>query len=192
MHIGVAKLAKAAIPQFDIKKRSVITHLERLTPTCLIGLSCGSAHLMYFLALQSHDHGLSLADDTAAEKTSVNLTARELECLEWTAEGLPTGQIAVRMATSTATLNCRFSKVVPKFGAMNRHHAAIMAVRVGLIWWPQIAFHPNGRYLQNATWFTKVDRGTKQGQHVREGNLLGNVRKKDASCPPSPMFYGLR
>ena len=170
----------------------MITHLERFTPACLIGLSRGSAHLLYFLALQPHDHGPSLADDTAAEKTPVNLTARELECLKWTAEGLTTEQIAVRMATSAATQNCRFSKAVQIFGAMNRHHAAIMAVRVGLIWWPQIAFRPNGRYLQNATWVTKVDRGTKQGQHVREGILLGNVRKKDASCPPFPLFYGLR
>lgn len=93
----------------------------------------GSAHLIYVLALQLHDHVLSLTESAAETREAVTLTARELECLKWTAEGLTTEQIADRMAISAATVNYHFSKIVPKFGATNRHHAAIKAVRLGLV-----------------------------------------------------------
>ncbi|OAN80194.1 hypothetical protein A8B78_11205 [Jannaschia sp. EhC01] len=93
----------------------------------------GSAHLIYALAMHLHDHVLVLADDAAEKQTQIALTARQLECLKWTAEGLITEQIAARMVIFAATVNDYFSKTIPKFGAMNRQHAAIMAVRIGAL-----------------------------------------------------------
>jgi LuxR family transcriptional activator of conjugal transfer of Ti plasmids len=99
----------------------------------LMGAMNGSAHLIYVLGLQLHDHVLSLGTENRAEATVIVLTARELECLKWAAEGLTTEQISDRMAISAATVNYHFNKIVPKFNAANRHHAAIKAVRLGLI-----------------------------------------------------------
>ena len=93
----------------------------------------GAAHLIYVLGLQLHDHVLSLGSEEQDTAPAVDLSARELECLKWAAEGLTTEQIADRMAISSATVNYHFNKIVPKFDAANRHHAAIKAVRLGLI-----------------------------------------------------------
>lgn len=93
----------------------------------------GAAHLIYVLGLQLHDHVLSISVDDQSDVQLIELTARELECLKWAAEGLTTEQIADRMSISSATVNYHFNKIVPKFDAANRHHAAIKAVRLGLI-----------------------------------------------------------
>lgn len=93
----------------------------------------GAAHLIYVLGLQLHDHVLSLGSEEHDTVPAVDLSARELECLKWAAEGFTTEQIADRMAISSATVNYHFNKIVPKFDAANRHHAAIKAVRLGLI-----------------------------------------------------------
>jgi len=93
----------------------------------------GAAHLIYVLGIQLHDHVLSLGAAPQSSAPEVELSARELECLKWAAEGLTTEQIADRMAISSATVNYHFNKIVPKFDAANRHHAAIKAVRLGLI-----------------------------------------------------------
>lgn len=93
----------------------------------------GAAHLIYVLGLQLHDHVLSLGSEEQDTAPAVDLSARELECLKWAAEGLTTEQIADRVAISSATVNYHFNKIVPKFDAANRHHAAIKAVRLGLI-----------------------------------------------------------
>lgn len=92
------------------------------------------AHMIFVLALQVHDHVLSLdAAPDIAKHAAIELTAREIECLKLAAEGLSTEQIADRLAISAATVNYHFGKIVPKFDAANRHHAAIKAVRLGLI-----------------------------------------------------------
>ncbi len=92
-----------------------------------------SAHVVYLLALQLHDHILSRFAGSRPQAAQMDLTARELECLRWAAEGLTTEQIADRMSLASATVNYHFNKIVLKFDAANRHHAAIKAIRLGLI-----------------------------------------------------------
>ena len=108
---------------------SVAAHQERT----LLDVMGPSGHLVYLLGLQVHDHVLSLTSRPAHHETEFDLTARELECLKWAAEGLTTEQIADRVMISSATVNYHFNKVVAKLDAANRHHAAIKAVRLGLI-----------------------------------------------------------
>lgn len=90
-------------------------------------------HLIYLLGLQLHDHVTSLGVETLSTMDEVRLTSRELECLKWTAEGLTTEEIADRMSISSATVNYHFGKIVPKLSALNRHHATIIAVKLGLV-----------------------------------------------------------
>jgi DNA-binding CsgD family transcriptional regulator len=61
------------------------------------------------------------------------LTARELECLAWTAEGLTTGEIADKVCLSDSAVNYHLGKAARKMKASSRHHAAILAIRSGLI-----------------------------------------------------------
>lgn len=108
---------------------SVAAHQERT----LLDAMGPSGHLVYLLGLQVHDHLLCLTSRPAPGGPEVDLTARELECLKWAAEGLTTEQIADRVMISAATVNYHFNKIVAKLDAANRHHAAIKAVRMGLI-----------------------------------------------------------
>lgn len=108
---------------------SVAANQERT----LLDVMGPSGHLVYLLGLQVHDHLLFLTSRPTTGEPGVDLTARELECLKWAAEGLTTDQIADRVMISSATVNYHFSKIVTKLDAANRHHAAIKAVRMGLI-----------------------------------------------------------
>jgi DNA-binding CsgD family transcriptional regulator len=108
---------------------SVAAHQERV----LLDAMGPSGHLVYLLGLQLHDHLLSLTTQATTGTADLTLTARELECLKWAAEGLTTEQIADRVVISSATVNYHFNKIVAKLDAANRHHAAIKAVRLGLI-----------------------------------------------------------
>lgn len=109
---------------FSVAARSDLQLLEAVN---------GAAHVIYMLGLQLHDHVLSLGPVEPPNQPPIELTARELECLKWAAEGLTTEQISDLMAISSATVNYHFNKIIPKFSAANRHHAAIKAVRLGLI-----------------------------------------------------------
>jgi len=61
------------------------------------------------------------------------LSARELECLKWTAEGKTSAGIGDKICVSSATVNYHLNNAIKKLGASNRHHAAILAMRKGLI-----------------------------------------------------------
>lgn len=85
-------------------------------------------------ALHAHDRAMFLcnAGDSRAEGCET-LTARELECLKWTADGLTTDEISDKMLIASPTVNYHLNKAVAKLNASNRHHAAIIAIRRGWI-----------------------------------------------------------
>jgi DNA-binding CsgD family transcriptional regulator len=61
------------------------------------------------------------------------MSGRELECLQLTARGLTSEQIAVRLGLSVHTANRYLSNTVQKLDATNRTHAVAKALRAGLI-----------------------------------------------------------
>ena len=83
-------------------------------------------------ALHIHDAAMSLAQVSSLTDDEC-LSDRELECLSWTAEGKTSDEIAEIVCLSAATVNYHLNKVVLKLGAANRHHAAIIALRRGII-----------------------------------------------------------
>ncbi len=83
-------------------------------------------------ALHIHDAAMSLAEVPSLTDNE-SLSDRELECLSWTAEGKTSDEIADIVCISAATVNYHLNKVVLRFGAANRHHAAIIALRKGII-----------------------------------------------------------
>lgn len=85
-------------------------------------------------ALHAHDHAMELARrPDCDDETGLDLTARELECLKWTAEGKTISEIADLMMISAPTVNYHVKKSIAKLEAANRHHAAIKAIRRGMV-----------------------------------------------------------
>ncbi|MEP3245624.1 MAG: LuxR family transcriptional regulator [Sneathiella sp.] len=67
------------------------------------------------------------------ERGTVSLSPREKECLIWTLEGKTAGEIATILNLSVSTVNHHASTATRKLGALNKYHAAIQALRLGVI-----------------------------------------------------------
>lgn len=61
------------------------------------------------------------------------LTPREYECLQWTAQGKSTWEIAKIFGCAEATVNFHMANIRTKFGVSSRSAAAVKATRMGLI-----------------------------------------------------------
>lgn len=61
------------------------------------------------------------------------LTPRELEALRWVVGGKTNWEISVIMNLAEKTVHHHLERVIKKLGAANRAHAAVLAVRRGLI-----------------------------------------------------------
>lgn len=84
-------------------------------------------------AMQAHDRAMVLSAGQTARQQDPVLSPREIECLKWAAEGKTTEEIASAISISAATVNYHIGKVTTKLAAANRHHAAIIAIRLNLI-----------------------------------------------------------
>lgn len=62
-----------------------------------------------------------------------NLTAREVEVLNWAADGLSSEATAIRMGVSAPTVNYHIANSCRKLGATNKTQAVALALRHGLI-----------------------------------------------------------
>lgn len=61
------------------------------------------------------------------------LSARERECLQWTASGKTSQEIAAILGLSEHTVNHYLSAACQKLGAVNRSHAVAKAIRSGML-----------------------------------------------------------
>ncbi|WP_193175978.1 helix-turn-helix transcriptional regulator [Oricola nitratireducens] len=68
--------------------------------------------------------------DRVSEQT---LSARERECLHWTASGKTSQEIATILGLSEHTVNHYLSAACQKLGAANRAHAVAKAIRAGFL-----------------------------------------------------------
>jgi LuxR family quorum sensing-dependent transcriptional regulator len=67
------------------------------------------------------------------ERLEEPLAERELDCLNWTAAGKTSAEIAQILGLSEHTVNHYLNKVTRKLGSVNRTHAVAKALRMGLI-----------------------------------------------------------
>jgi DNA-binding NarL/FixJ family response regulator len=65
--------------------------------------------------------------------TGHSLSARELEILNLLAQGLTAKQIGLHLGISFRTVEVHSRSIIDKLGAANRIHAAVIAIRSGLI-----------------------------------------------------------
>jgi len=83
------------------------------------------AHYVHQRAYQLH------VEDAPVDLNAV--TKREIEALEWSAEGKTLGDIAILMRISTETVKSHLDSARFKLQAINRVHAVSKALRSGLI-----------------------------------------------------------
>lgn len=89
---------------------------------------------IYMAAVDTHERGLrALTGSELQENAPKELSRREKECLSWTLEGKTAGEIATILGISVSTVNHHASSAAGKMGGLNKHHAAVRALRLGLI-----------------------------------------------------------
>ncbi len=88
---------------------------------------------LYLRAVQVHDLMVRARAPRPTRENAHGLSIREIECLRWTADGKTSDQIAQILSLSPATVNFHLKNATRKLEASNRHHAAIIAVRGGII-----------------------------------------------------------
>ncbi|AZD07978.1 N-butyryl-L-homoserine lactone quorum-sensing transcriptional activator [Pseudomonas chlororaphis] len=69
----------------------------------------------------------------SSQAEQLELSAREREILQWTADGKSSGEIALILGISVNTVNFHFKVIQKKFGAANKTLAAAYAAVLGLI-----------------------------------------------------------
>lgn len=67
------------------------------------------------------------------KRQDIEITARELECLQWCAAGKSSWDIARLMNCTEATVNYHFANIRRKFGASSRRMAVIKAIQLGFL-----------------------------------------------------------
>lgn len=75
------------------------------------------------------DHGLAAQEEDCGPILSV----REREVLLWTIEGKTAEEVATMLCLSVFTVNRHASNAAGKLGCQNKYHAAVRALRAGLI-----------------------------------------------------------
>ncbi|WP_395666388.1 autoinducer binding domain-containing protein [Methylocella sp.] len=85
-------------------------------------------HVAHFV----HQRAYSIhAEDTPIDLNAI--TKREIEALEWSAEGKSVADIAILMRISVETVKAHLDSARYKLQALNRVHAVTKAIRAGLI-----------------------------------------------------------
>jgi DNA-binding CsgD family transcriptional regulator len=94
----------------------------------------GGFHRISAAAFDTHDVALKEIDhDDIEVDPPAELSPRERECLSWTLEGKTAGEISTILGISVSTVNQHAASASHKLGSLNKHHAAVQALRLKLI-----------------------------------------------------------
>lgn len=92
----------------------------------------GAAAQIQLFAVRYHD-AMMETGGVRGEPAAGEVSAREREALHWTAEGLTTEATAERLGLTPSAVNYHLRNACRKLGASSKQHAAIKALRAGLI-----------------------------------------------------------
>ncbi len=88
---------------------------------------------MSWLAQAAHEGMSRLLVSKLMPESTVELTAREIEVLRWTAEGKTSSEVSQIMHIAERTVNFHINNALFKLGATNKTAAAIKAAILGLL-----------------------------------------------------------
>lgn len=74
-----------------------------------------------------------LAMESPPSDNLVPLTPRELEALQWTAEGKTAWEVGEILGISEQTASRHLSNATRKLDCVNKYHAVVKAMRMGLV-----------------------------------------------------------
>ena len=123
-----------AIPVRCARGRVGVFSVAAADPRRLREAVRGQHERLFAAAFDAHDF---LLDRTLAgasdDRPAAVLTVRERECLSWTLEGRTAAEIAAVLGLSAHTVNRHASSAARKLDCANKHHAAVRALREGLL-----------------------------------------------------------
>ena len=105
---------------------------DRPLPACQEEVTRLTAELHLFAA-HAQDVALRVLVPQAAVPVLPNLTPRERECLQWTIEGKTAWEVGGILGISEQTAVRHLNNATHKLGCVNKHQAAVKALRLGLI-----------------------------------------------------------
>lgn len=88
---------------------------------------------MSWLAHAAHEAMVRLHTGSAAAQLHGVLTPREIEVLQWMADGKTSGEAATILTLSERTVNFHVSNAMTKLGAVNKTSAVVKAAMLGLL-----------------------------------------------------------
>ncbi len=95
-------------------------------------LSRMAADLQLF-AVHAHEAALRVLAPAAREDPAALPSSRELECLRWTMEGKTAWEVGRILGISEHTAARHVNNATRKLACVNKHHAVMKALRMGLI-----------------------------------------------------------
>jgi DNA-binding CsgD family transcriptional regulator len=95
------------------------------------------------LAWQFHVAFSAIAQPTEQKMDRIELSARERDCLRWTAEGKSSWDIGMILQISDNTVNFHIKKAMRKLDTTSRTVAVVKAIRLNLIDVPARRGSPN-------------------------------------------------
>jgi DNA-binding CsgD family transcriptional regulator len=90
-------------------------------------------HDLHIAALYYHTAIKKSLDATAGRQETVQLTAREMECLLWAAHGKTAWETSEILGISEDTVNFHIKNAMRKFGVYNKRQAVVKAIMLALI-----------------------------------------------------------
>ena len=131
-HIPVLVLVDDATQAAEVRQATVASVLSRsagreVMASAMIAAAAG------LIVIDPTFEARSVPGRPEAEATLEPLTPREVEVLQWVAEGLPNKTIALRLGIRETTVKFHVNSILAKLGAQSRTEAVTRAARLGLI-----------------------------------------------------------
>lgn len=131
-HIPILVLVDNATQAAEVRQTAVASVLSRsasgeVMASALIAAAAG------LIVIDPAFEARSILGRPEAEGTLEPLTPREIEVLQWVAEGLPNKTIALRLGIRETTVKFHVNSILAKLGAQSRTEAVTRAARLGLI-----------------------------------------------------------
>ncbi|RQP24299.1 helix-turn-helix transcriptional regulator [Piscinibacter terrae] len=91
-----------------------------------------TGNLMLF-AVSVQEAAMQVLLPTTRERVCARLTPRELDTIRWTMEGKTAWEVAQILSISEQTAVRHLNNATHKLGCVNKHHAVVKALRLGLL-----------------------------------------------------------
>lgn len=103
-------------------------HFDRTVPPALPALVAGQVGRPLFDSLER-----VAACQSTGKRPITHLSRREMECLQWVAEGRTSREIGVILGLEERTVHAHLARATRKLEASNRSQAVASALRLGLV-----------------------------------------------------------